>query len=201
MRKIQIEIRDMDVLVRGYVNCVDRDSKQMQFKDINNGEPFVEQVVDGTFKRAIEQNDDIKILLNHDRNYCLGSTQNNLKLKEDNIGLYAEFRTADADTIQKAKDNKIVGWSFGFNKAKDSWGKTDSDIARRYLHEFDLVEVSLLDNTRVPAYSGCSVETRSETEEIIEYRCTDNTVESNVEEIEKREMETKLKLLKLELEL
>lgn len=197
---MQIEIRSDSVIIKGYVNAVERDSRALQTP---KGD-FVEQVRSGVWKEAIKSNDDIPILLNHDWNKKLGSTKDNLKLKEDNIGLYAEARILDKDVIEKAKNDKLVGWSFGFKANKESWGKTDNDIDRRYLDNITLFEVSILDDSRTPAYYGTSVEARDNQEIRIEQRATKEVVEV-VNTIETRgkdlELEKRLKLLRLELEL
>lgn len=197
---MQIEIRSDSIIVRGYVNAVERDSRALQTPKGN----FVEQVRSGVWQDAIKKNDDIPILLNHNWSRKLGSTKDNLKLKEDNIGLYAEARILDKDVIEKAKNDKLVGWSFGFKANKQSWGKTDNDMDRRYLDDITLFEVSILDNTRTPAYYGTSLEARDNQEVIIEER-------SNIDEIEvintaetravDEDLELKMRLLKLELEL
>ncbi|MCS4455138.1 HK97 family phage prohead protease [Clostridium botulinum] len=57
-------------------------------------------------------------MLNHNNNKKLGTSKENLKLREDNIGLYAETRVYDPEVIKKAKENKLIGWSFGFKKLK-----------------------------------------------------------------------------------
>lgn len=198
---MQIEIRSDYVIIKGYINAVERDSRQLPSP--RGG--FVEQVRSGTWKNAIARKDDINLLLNHDKNRKLASTkERTLKLYEDNIGCYAEARVYDPEVKKKAINNKLVGWSFGFIKPKDSWGKTDDGVDRRYLEDIDITEVSVLDDSRTPAYYGTSIETRNNEEINIEQRSfSDNveiiTQESKTDEEEKREL--KLKLLKLELEL
>lgn len=197
---MQIEIRSDSIIVRGYVNAVERDSRALQTPKGN----FVEQVRSGVWQDAIKKNDDIPILLNHNWNRKLGSTKDNLKLKEDNIGLYAEARILDNDVIEKAKNDKLVGWSFGFKANKQSWGKTDTDMDRRYLDDITLFEVSILDNTRTPAYYGTSLEARDNEEITIEQRSSNDEIEV-INTVETREvdeaLELKMRLLKLELEL
>lgn len=199
---MQIEIRSDSVLIKGYVNAVERDSRKIQSP---RGE-FVEQVRSGTWKNAIEKREDISALLNHDWSKKIGSTKDNLELREDNIGLYAELRATDPDIIKKAKDKKLVGWSFRFIKDKESWGKTDDGTERRYLDEIDLLEVSVLDDTKTPAYYGTSVEARDNEEVNIEQRFLRDTVEyigvegKNEDEMRK-DLEKKIKLLRLELEI
>jgi HK97 family phage prohead protease len=197
---MQIEIRSDSIIVRGYANAVERDSRALQTPKGN----FVEQVRSGVWQDAIKKNNDIPILLNHNWNRKLGSTKDNLKLKEDNIGLYAEARILDKDVIEKAKNDKLVGWSFGFKANKQSWGKTDNDMDRRYLDDITLFEVSILDNTRTPAYYGTSLEARDNEEITIEQRSSNDEIEV-INTVETRgvdeDLELKIKLLKLELEL
>lgn len=199
---MQIEIRVDHAIVKGYVNAIERDSRELY----DSEGTFVEQVRAGTFGRAIESNSNIFGLLNHVKNKILGETGKNLKLKEDNIGLYAEIRVTDQEVIQKARENKLKGWSFGFIPKKQSWGKTDTGVRRRYLEEIELREVSILDDTRTPAYFGTSIETRDDKNEYVEFRCIDDDSEVVIDEqrqLEKEELEKelKLKLLNLELEL
>lgn len=199
---MQIEVRNDNVVIKGYVNAVERDSRKIPSP---KGE-FVEQVRSGTWKNAIEKREDIAALLNHDWNRKIGSTGDNLELCEDNIGLYAELRATDPEIIEKAKSKKLVGWSFRFVKNKESWGKTDDGIERRYLDEIDLLEVSVLDDTKTPAYYGTSVEARDNEEVNIEQRFLRDTVEyigvegRNEDEMRKN-LEKKLKILRLELEI
>lgn len=199
---MQIEVRSDYVVIRGYVNAVGRDSRPM---DTAKGE-FVEQVRSGAWKRAIAQKDDIPMLLNHDKSKKLASTKDGtLRLTEDNIGLYAEARVYDPIVIQKSKEKKLAGWSFGFRKGKDSWGKTDDGIDRRYLDEINITEVSILDDTRTPAYYGTSVENRDNEKITIEQRSFPDNVEiidlQEDKSSEDEQRQLKLKLLNLELEL
>jgi phage prohead protease, HK97 family len=198
---VQIEIRNDYAVIKGYINAVERDSRQLPAPQGG----FVEQVRSGTWKNAISKRDDIPLLLNHNKNRKLASTKDNtLKLTEDNIGLYAEARVYDPDVIEKAKNNKLVGWSFGFSKLKDSWGKTDSGIDRRYLEDINISEVSVLDDSRTPAYYGTSIENRNNEEINIEQRSFSDNVEISMKknnDKEDEERELKLKLLNLELEL
>ncbi len=199
---MQIEIRSDSILVKGYINAVERDSRPLSSP---KGQ-FVEQVRSGVWKEAINKNKDIAVLLNHNWNKKLGSTKENLTLREDNIGLYAEAKITNKEVIEKAKLNKLVGWSFGFRTNKDSWGKSDGGIDRRYLDDIELREVSILDDSRTPAYYGTSVETRDNEEITIELRSFANEVLIEKREDDKprdadQEIELKLKLLNLELEL
>jgi uncharacterized protein len=195
---MQIEVRSDYVVVRGYINAVERDSRKIPSP---KGE-FVEQVRSGTWERAISKKDDIPLLLNHDKSKKLASTkEGTLRLTEDNIGLHAEARVYDPYVMDKAKNKKLVGWSFGFASPKDSWGKTDNGIDRRYLEDLNITEVSVLDDTRTPAYYGTSIENRDNEEVNIEERSYSDTIEISMDENKTEERDLKLKLLKLELEL
>ena len=95
---MRIELRADSVLIEGYVNAVARDSRPMRDKD--TGKRFVEQIVPGVFKRALEQNE-VDLLLDHDNNRKLGSTQTNLSLVEDAIGLKARAEITDPEVTQR----------------------------------------------------------------------------------------------------
>ena len=160
---MRIEVRNDSVLIDGYVNAVGRDSRPMRDK---NGERYVEQIVPGVFKRALSKNE-VKILLNHDENRALGSTETNLTLQEDAIGLRATAEITDAEVLQKAKAGKLRGWSFGFYEKDASEEDMPNGLKRRFVEEMVLVEVSIIDERKIPCYEGTSIETRAEGKEVI----------------------------------
>lgn len=161
---MRIEIRSDSVLIEGYVNAVARDSRPM--RDKKTGKRFVEQIVPGAFKRAIDRRE-VNILLNHDTSRILGSTKTNLSLWEDSIGLRACVEIQDAEVIQKAKEKKLRGWSFGFLEIDASEEDLPSGISRRYVEALDLMEVSIIDERKIPCYEGTSIETRAEGEVVL----------------------------------
>lgn len=169
VKKLRIEIRSDSVLIDGYVNAVGRDSRPLRGR---NGERFIEQIVPGAFSKAVKRADEIKLLLNHDKNRELGTTKNNLKLFEDNIGLRAIATVTDAEVIQKAKEKKLRGWSFGFHEQRATEeDDTKTGMKRRFVEELDLVEVSIIDERKMPCYVATSIETRADgTEEVTETR-------------------------------
>ena len=108
---MRINLREDSVELEGYVNAVERSSKTLTDR-IGN---FVERICAGAFKRALKRGNNVHILLNHDWDRDLGSTeQGNLELEEDNIGLRVRATITDPDVIQKARNGELVGWSFGF---------------------------------------------------------------------------------------
>ena len=106
--RLLIEIRNDSILLNGYVNAIARDSRPMLD---DNGEKFVEQISPKTFQRALEKNDNVLCLLNHEPSRVLGSTkQGNIELFEDNIGLRAICKITDGEVIEKLKkENFEVG--------------------------------------------------------------------------------------------
>lgn len=165
---MRIEIRNKSVILDGYVNAVARDSKPMLDE---NGNKFVEQIMPKTFERAIGKNEDILCLLNHEPNRKLGSTRDgNIELFEDNIGLRAICEIADAEVIQKAKESKLRGWSFGFEAIKEHEEAVSDNLKRRFIDEMNLLEVSIIDDKKIPCYVGTSIETRANSTIKTEFR-------------------------------
>lgn len=153
---MRINIRNDSVEIDGYVNSIERLSKPLNSR-IGK---FRERIKAGAFKRAIERNDDIHVLLNHDTNRDLGSTkQGNLELHEDNIGLRAKATITDAGVIEKAKRGDLVGWSFGFTD-RDVDTHDENGMMTRDVKDLDLYEVSILDRSKVPAYDGTLIQAR-----------------------------------------
>lgn len=164
---MQLEIRSDSIIAQGYVNVVERLSRPI------NGYhgKFTEVVKAGTFANALKANNDVKLKYNHKR--VIGSmADGTLELKEDPIGLYAKATITDAEVIKSAREGKIKGWSFGFNKIKDEWQRDEAGNEIRSLCEIKLNEVSIVDIT--PVYRATSVEVRGEVEELIEHRLTDD---------------------------
>ena len=156
---MQIRVKKDSVEIEGYVNAVERKSKPLWSR---MGQ-FLERICKGAFKRALERNNDVRLLLNHDESKDLGGTKDgNLELTEDNIGLHARATITDPDVVRKAKNGDLVGWSFGFYD-KDVEQKRDEDgMPLRNVKDLDLKEVSLLDNTKTPAYDGTLVMVRAD---------------------------------------
>ena len=167
---MQIEVREDSVVLTGYVNAVERYSKPMRANLRGKMQRFIEKIKAGVFETALKRNNNVKVLLNHNPERELANTQDGTaKLVEDNIGLRAEVTITDAEVVEKAKNNKLVGWSFGFYSNSDEVAQ-QATLATRTIMDMDLVEVSVLDESRSPAYYGTSIETRSEGEPMLEIR-------------------------------
>lgn len=164
---MRIEIRNDSVLLDGYVNAVGRDSKPI----ITPHGKVVEQIEPRAFERALSRANNVDLLLNHRKDRKLGSTTDgNIQLFEDNIGLRAIATITDAEVIQKAKDKKLKGWSFGQFVNKDRLEERANDIPRRHVEDLDLFEVSIIDDRLSPCYIGTSIEQRADKEIITEQR-------------------------------
>lgn len=161
---MKIRVRNDTVTIEGYVNAVERDSKPLWSR---MGQ-FIEKIKAGAFKRAIERNSNVRLLLNHREDRDLGGTADgNLKLREDNIGLYARAVVSDKEVADKARNGELVGWSFGFYDRPDGVIKRMIDgVLHRDVSDMELEEVSILDNRKSPAYVGTSVNVRDGVERL-----------------------------------
>lgn len=171
---MKVEIRNDAVVIDGYVNAVERDSKVLTDR---NGQ-FIEKIKAGTFQRALDRAkatmSPVKVLLNHDYSKMLAKqSDEGTEMREDSIGLRCRCEIRDAGVIDKAKDGKLVGWSFGFIPIRES--REDGEITHREIRELELREVSILDDTKIPAYDGTSIEMRDD--DIIEIRSIDDDIE------------------------
>ena len=176
---MKIEVRSDSVVVSGYVNAVERWSKPLRMHLRGVMQRFIEKIKAGTFRTALKRNDNVKILLNHNPDRELANTKDGTAiLEEDNIGLRAEVTITDPEVVEKARNHKLVGWSFGFYSNSDEVAQ-EATMATRTVTDMDLVEVSILDDTKSPAYYGTSIETRAEGEKPLEIR--ENIVDETVD--------------------
>ena len=156
---MNILIRADHVEISGYVNAVERPSKILH----DRSGDFIETMREGAFKKALARNDNVRVLLNHDRNRDLGGTKDgNLELEEDNIGLRAKAKIYDKDVIDKARKGDLTGWSFGFTDRDVDKSYDDKGLLHRLVKDLDLEEVSILDRTRTPAYKGTLIMARDD---------------------------------------
>lgn len=181
---MKIEIREDKVILDGYVNAVERFSKPLTNKQ---GKKFIERIMPSVFQRAIEKNDAIKVLLNHNYDMELANTKDGTaELYEDNIGLRAKIEVRDANVIKKAKQKKLRGWSFGFICNKQDEKTNENGIIERTVRDIDLFEVSIIDDTKIPAYIGTSIEMRDGEVKDIEFRNSDDEdIDNNSSEEDK----------------
>lgn len=185
---MKIELRDGSVRLEGYINVTNRASRKLTDKV---GQ-FIESMVSGCFKRALHKNPNVPMLYNHDWSRKLGENGKNLELWEDQIGLRYTLETNNEEVIRLASEGKIQGCSFAFRSLKETCETLSDGLRHRFVHDIDLLEVSILSKT--PAYEGSSAEIREleyegETrefliDEVIEDITEDAAETENVEEDE-----------------
>jgi len=149
---------DGSLFVSGYVNETGTWSQTLGRKT-----KFVEQIMPGAFKRALERAENIDFLYEHDNNKILADTQSGkLVLREDNRGLYMEATisktTWGQDAFELIKDGIVKKMSFGFRALKDKVTKGTNGTYERVVHELELTEISAV---RFPAYVQSSIAARS----------------------------------------
>jgi HK97 family phage prohead protease len=112
----------------------------------------------------------VLVLLNHNYERVLASTDDgNAILEEDNIGLRADITITDKEVVQKAREGKLSGWSFGFIANNDEL-TSEGENEIRTVTDMELLEVSILDDTKRPAYYGTSIESREGGARMVEIR-------------------------------
>ncbi|OQR58316.1 phage major capsid protein [Bacillus sp. CDB3] len=145
--------------VRGLVNPTGKDSHVLYDK---NGKPFIECVESGVFDDALKRGNDVKLLLEHDKNMLLARTKDEtLKLTETSRGLEMEANLVPSNQsehihalIKRGTLNKM---SFGMAVLDDDW-KKEHGVTKRYIKKLALYECSIVSD---PAYEDSTIEARS----------------------------------------
>ena len=115
--------------------------------------------------------DDVRALLNHDKNYVLGRNRSGtLVLTEDERGLRFEVTAPNTqwarDLAESVRRGDIDQCSFGFQAVRDDW-RTADGFDERTLLEVRLFDVSIV---TYPAYLDTSANVRSCAEVLAEHR-------------------------------
>lgn len=131
---------------------------------------FREQIAPGAFTKALTA-DDVRALLNHDKNYVLGRNRSGtLVLTEDERGLHFEVTAPNTqwarDLAESVRRGDINQCSFGFQAVRDDW-RTADGIDERTLMEVRLFDVSIV---TYPAYLETSANVRSCADVLAEHR-------------------------------
>lgn len=157
-RKIN-EVRAVEnseqMIIEGIVNNVGQWSKPIggQFRErINEG------VFENAINRALENNNDIFLLHQHDnRALPLASMMSEtLELMEDKESSQLKMRAILPDTsfsrdiYSLVQSGVLREFSFGFNNPKSEWAVAEDGIKERSLVDFDIHEISIV---RVGAYN------------------------------------------------
>lgn len=183
LKEIKLEYNSEQRKVGGYINVVERESEVLYSRSRNKW--FKETMKAGVFTRALQKNDAIPLLLEHDWAKELAHTANGtLELKEDAIGLRFDAVVSE-NTFEEMKKRNISACSFGFRANEEIFEEVNPKLEKRYVTNIDLFEVSLVAN---PAYSGSIVEQRNMEEALKEIESTDEEVAN--EEIQVEETHT-----------
>lgn len=175
LKDIQLDYNSEQRKLGGYINVVERPSETLFSQQ--RGKWFKETIKAGTFTRALQKNNSIPMLLEHDWDRQIAHTTNGtLELREDAIGLRFDA-VVDEETFNEIQQRNITSCSFGFKVNEQQFESVNPKMEKRYISNIDLFEVSLVAN---PAYVGSLVEQRN-MEQALEDM--ENEVEELVEEV------------------
>lgn len=163
MKRMEFRIKDVqldhneDRKIGGYVNVTERESETLYSQQ--RGKWFKEVMKKGVFERALSKNQSIPCLLEHNWDKELAHTaKGTLELREDNIGLRFDAIITDDEVYEQIRSGAINSCSFGFTVEEQDFVDVNSRFEKRYVHEINLKEISLVKN---PAYVGSLVESRN----------------------------------------
>ncbi len=129
--------------------------------DINNGwdECWSECICKGAFAKSLKNNS-ILALYNHDFNNVIDRKDINMKLIEEDKGLYFEIElpnTTQSNDLYELINRGIVNQcSFAGYVTKYTWGVSDGKSYRE-IQEVDLIEITI---TPIPAYEVTKAEVK-----------------------------------------
>ena len=146
-----IEIRELE---QGYqLEILVNDYNESKLLNGKNGQ-FIENVPQETWQRAIEENKDIQLFVDHSPFVNVAETMK-FEVRQDGVYAIATLTDKAKNLYNSIKENGANGISFGFRAIKDTW----SGI-KRTVQEMDLFEISIL-MTKQPAYNGGYAEIRN----------------------------------------
>ncbi|WP_439033615.1 phage major capsid protein [Bacillus paranthracis] len=146
--------------VRGLVNPTGEWSQTLYDK---HGNPFIERVMPSVFENALKRGNDVKLLLEHDKNMLLARTKDEtLKLTETSRGLEMEANLVPSNQSEHIhaliKRGTLNNMSFGMVVLDAEWEK-EKGVNKRSITELALYECSIVSD---PAYTQSTVEARSQ---------------------------------------
>ena len=142
-------------VIQGYAVVFDR------WTDISSwGEIWKECIRKGAFTQSLKENS-ILALYNHDFNNVLARKDVNMKLVEDDKGLYFEIElpdTTQGNDLYELIDKGIVNQcSFSGYVRKNLWSEDNGGNVLREILEIDLIEITI---TPIPAYEVTEAEVK-----------------------------------------
>jgi len=174
------EMSDMDEMEESYVAREIRPAKRIELRDQDNGMVrvsgyaavfgeetniagmFTEVIEAGAFKNAIDRNDDVVFLVNHDGLPLARTRSGTLRLSQDDRGLYMEtdLDPSDPDVrsiLPKMRRGDLDKMSFAFIPTRQMWDDR-GEIPKRIVQDVELFDVSIV---TTPAYEGTEIGLRS----------------------------------------
>jgi HK97 family phage prohead protease len=127
---------------------------------------MVERIKSGAFTRAIDEEQDVRGLFNHNPDNLLARTTNStLMLNQDQKGLSFDLdldaRTHIAQDVRCFVDRgDVTGCSFAFSVRKQTWTETEEDGLTTYQREIEDVDLYDVGPVTYPAYEATSVGAR-----------------------------------------
>lgn len=147
------------------------------------GGMFREVIRKGAFKRAIQEEQDVRALVDHNPSLILGRTKSKtLSLEEDETGLRVEIILNDTnvgvDTRKHIERGDVDQMSFGFVVRKQSWtaGK-DKEPTLREILDVDLFDVSVV---TYPAYENTEIGLRMKNDAASILKEYNDTIEAEI---------------------
>ena len=142
-------------VIQGYAVVFD------SWTDISSwGEIWKECIRKGAFTQSLKENS-ILALYNHDFNNVLARKDVNMKLVEDDKGLYFEIELPDTtkgNDLYELIDKGIVNQcSFSGYVRKNLWSEDNGGNVLREILEIDLIEITI---TPIPAYEVTEAEVK-----------------------------------------
>ena len=153
-----VDTTDGSLRIAGYAAMFNREATGLSFR---------EQIAPGAFKRSLESDQPVYLLINHDTDQLpLASTgSGTMRLSEDNVGLRMEADLDDSNPNAAAlasalKRGDVTKMSFAFSI--NPGGETRAEDGLRTLTDVTLYEVSAV---TWPAYESSSIGMRTAEQE------------------------------------
>jgi HK97 family phage prohead protease len=152
-QEVKLESGETADTIVGYASVFDSESRDLG--------DFVEYIKPGAFTRAINEQHDVRALVDHDPKMILGRTKSGtLRLSQDEHGLRTEIdipnTTVGQDTLESIRRGDLDAMSFGFVVKDDNWEERDGKTVRE-IRDLDLFDVSVVS---FPAYEDTTVAVR-----------------------------------------
>ena len=123
---------------------------------------FTETIERGAFTSALERQDDVVFLINHDGLPLARTRSGTLRLSQDERGLYMETELDGSDPdvrsiVPKMKRGDLDKMSFAFMPERQEWDDS-GDIPKRTIKDLRLFDVAIV---TTPAYEGTEIGLRA----------------------------------------